>query len=121
MTTYIAGPMTGYPDFNYPAFLAAATELRAQGIRVLSPTEHTGDEPPAAYDAERPYAYYLRRSLAMLLDCDSIVLLPGWENSAGARLEKQIAEALGMPISVWNAAYEALPVDPPTHNLDAEA
>lgn len=98
MTTYIAGPMTGYPEFNYPAFKAAADALRAEGNKVASPTEHTDDEPPAGYNAERPYAYYLRCSLRMLLECEEIVLLPGWEASVGACLERKIAEALGMPI-----------------------
>lgn len=103
MTTYIAGPMTGYPEFNYPAFKAAAEELRARGFTVLSPTEHTNDDPPDSYTDERPYGYYLRCSLRLLLDCDEIVLLPGWEDSRGATLEREVAAALGMPITHWAA------------------
>lgn len=102
MTTYIAGPMTGIPEFNYPAFKAAAAVLRARGVEVLSPTEHTGDVPPDDYTHEKPYGYYLRRSLRMLLDCDAAVFLPGWEMSRGARLEREIAVALDMPISEWS-------------------
>ena len=30
---YISGPMTGLPEFNYPAFFAKAAELRAEGRR----------------------------------------------------------------------------------------
>lgn len=93
MTTYIAGPMSGLPEFNYPAFTAAAAALRAQGTSVVSPTElHDGD-------TGRPYDFYLRLGLRALLDCDEMVLLPGWENSRGARLERQIAQALGMHIT----------------------
>lgn len=100
--TYIAGPMSGYPEFNYPAFKAAAAELRAQGKAVRSPTEISQDVAPAEYTDEKPYDYYLRRSLLMLLlDCDEIVMLPGWEQSRGARIEHAVAEALGMPIHEW--------------------
>lgn len=78
MTTYIAGPMSGLPEFNYPAFNEVAAELRSQGVEVLNPTEHTDDgKPPAAYDAVRTYGWYLRRSLLMLLECDAVVMLPG--------------------------------------------
>lgn len=101
MTTYIAGPMTGYPEFNYPAFKAAAAVLRSQGVDVLSPTEHTGDVAPDDYTDERPYGYYLRRSLRMLLDCDAVVLLPGWETSRGARIECEVAKLLGMTVTNW--------------------
>ena len=31
---YIAGPMTGYPELNFPAFHAAANSLRAQGYHL---------------------------------------------------------------------------------------
>lgn len=104
MTTYIAGPMTGLPDFNYPAFQAAAEQLRAAGVDVKSPTEVSNDQAPDNYTAEKPYGYYLRRSLRMLLDCDEMVLLPGWEYSRGATLEREIAEMLGMTITHWAAA-----------------
>jgi hypothetical protein len=95
--TYIAGPMSNLPEFNYPAFNAAAAELRARGYTVVSPTElHDGD-------TSRPYDFYLRLGLRALLDCDEIVLLPGWEDSPGACLEREIAQALGMAITHWAA------------------
>lgn len=93
MPIYIAGPMTGIPDFNYPAFDAVAAELRSQGAEVVCPTElHDGD-------TGRGYEFYLRLGLKALLDCDEVVLLPGWGDSAGARLEAQIAVALGMDVN----------------------
>lgn len=98
MTIYIAGPMTGYPEFNYPKFKAVAAELRAGGLDVRSPAD---DEPPNAYTTDQPYGFYLRRSLRILLDCDEIVLLPGWQDSLGARIEHDIAQALGMTITEW--------------------
>lgn len=95
---YIAGPMTGIPNFNYPAFIEASKILRCHGFDVLSPTEHTADEPPESYTAEHPYPYYLRRSLQMMLGCDVIVMLPQWFMSRGAVLENHIAKELDMPV-----------------------
>ncbi|WP_259331943.1 DUF4406 domain-containing protein [Pseudomonas sp. GW101-3H06] len=56
---YVAGPMTGLMDFNYPAFNAAADQLRALGYEVENPADH-GIVPGAewadymAYDLTRP-------------------------------------------------------------------
>ena len=91
--TYLAGPMSGIPEHNYPAFRAAAKALRDKGYRILSPHEET---PCPDHDHPMPYAYYIRRDLlALLTRCDSIALLPGWENSSGAQLEYAVAEKCG--------------------------
>lgn len=89
---YIAGPMTGYPEFNYPSFLDKAAELRSSGKSVISPAEIHPAEPLMPVD------WYLRRDLAVLVMCSHIVLLPGWKNSKGAQLEHHVATALGMKI-----------------------
>jgi hypothetical protein len=95
VTTYIAGPMTALPDLNYPAFDAAAAELRAEGVDVLNPAEQTAGP-------DQPWEHYMRLGLASLLRCDSIVLLPGWTNSKGAKLEYHVACSLGMRVSEWS-------------------
>jgi hypothetical protein len=99
---YIAGPMTGIPDHNYPAFAYAATVLRAQGRDVSSPHEIDGGSV-----GSQTWEWYMRRALQMLLDCDEIVLLPGWEQSKGARFERELAEVLGMPVSEWAGSSAA--------------
>lgn len=89
---YIAGPMTGYPEHNYPAFAAASERLRELGYEVVSPAEiNAGLEMDG-------WAACMRRDLVQLTTCDTMYMLPGWENSRGARLEWQIAEALGMSV-----------------------
>jgi hypothetical protein len=95
MKVYIAGPMTGIEDYNFPAFNAAADSWRAVGWDVINPAELDGE------DTSHPWDFYLRRDLKLLVDCDAIAQLPGWENSKGARLETHVAEALGL--SVYDA------------------
>lgn len=105
MTTFISGPMTGYEDFNYPAFHEVARKLAERGELFYSPAHH----PVMGYELEPPepeeamsWEYYMRESLKMLLECDSILMLPGWEDSRGSSIEREIADVLKMPITYWN-------------------
>jgi hypothetical protein len=88
---YVAGPMTGLKDFNYPAFNAAADALRAQGYQVENPADH-------GIVAGAEWADYMAYDLTRLGLCGMIALLPGWDLSQGARLEVMIAEHLGMRV-----------------------
>ena len=92
-TVYLSGPMTGLPEFNYPAFHNAAQRWREAGWTVLSPAELDIQEGEALTWAE-----YLRRDLRLLLDCDAIAMLPGWEDSKGAALERHVAATLGLAV-----------------------
>lgn len=96
---YIAGPMSGYDNFNYPAFHKAADELRELGCSVESPAEYEGRPlmPPTKEDA-KPHSYYMREALEKLMQCDAILMLKGWKKSEGACLELSIAQALDMAI-----------------------
>jgi len=87
---YIAGPMTGLPEFNFPAFFRVAEIVRQQGHEAINPAEAA---PP-----DMPWAWYMRRALRLLLDADEVWMLPGWEHSPGARMEFHVASGLGMPI-----------------------
>ena len=102
MRLYVAGPMTGYPEFNYPAFRAAERELREAGFEVLCPVDSEQHNPtpgkPQAWD------WYMRHALRMVLDADGIALLPGWEDSRGATLEHHIGQSLGLEcrsVEIW--------------------
>ena len=91
MKIYIAGPMTGYPEHNYPAFHQAATMLTILG--------HDVESPAAGGQVEGwEWPDYMRRGLHQLLTCDTIALLPGWQNSRGATIEHQLATDLGMTV-----------------------
>lgn len=103
---YISGPMSNMPAFNVPAFHAAAALLRAQGLEVVNPAEM--DESDAA---PKEWADYLRRDIKQMMECDGIAMLPGWEDSRGARLESHIAHALG---------FEVIYIEPTKHPVPAK-
>jgi hypothetical protein len=87
---YVAGPMSGYPAYNYPAFESAAAQLRRMGYAVLSPTENKPDNPT--------WDNYMRASIAQVIAADGIAVLDNWQMSAGAALEVHIAHALRVPV-----------------------
>lgn len=111
MKLYLAGPMRGIPNFNFPAFDYAAERLRANGFEVFSPAERdraaygseiehnpTGDEQKVTNPA-------CTINDCMSADCewicrnaDGIALLPGWEKSSGANAELALARALGLSV-----------------------
>lgn len=112
MAIYIAGPMRGVHDYNYPRFNEEARRLRKAGHEVVNPAEN--------FDGRQdlPRHKYLARGVQdLILNCDSIGVLPGWELSEGARLEVQIALSLGYPIYGLYALREhedMWPVSPDT-------
>jgi len=110
MKIYLAGPMRGLPEFNFPAFYAAAANLRAEGHEVFCPAEKDnerhgtdiskgnadGDEAKATLE----HGFNLREALHLdlryiCLEADAIAMLPGWQNSKGATAEHATAVALG--------------------------
>lgn len=110
MKIYLAGPMSGIPEFNFPAFMSAAEKLRVEGHSVFNPAEKdnerhgadiskgnaTGDQTLAAQE----HGFSLREALSadtkyICEEADAIALLPGWENSKGAFAEWALSRALG--------------------------
>lgn len=93
IVVYVSGPMTGYPEHNYPAFHAASLMLRGQGYEVVNPAENFDGR----MDLE-PETYLRRDFTQMATECNAIYLLEGWKNSTGARAEYAIARALSFKI-----------------------
>ena len=85
---YISGPMTGYPEFNYPTFREAEERLQDK-FEVVS---------PAHIVKQKHYKDYLREALRLLIMCDAIYMLKKWEQSTGASLEYKVALALEMKV-----------------------
>ena len=104
MKLYIAGPMRGYVDYNFPAFHAMAKKLRDAGHEVVSPAEMdeaaygTQDGIDAAAKKKNALREFMARDLPALLACDGVVLLDGWNNSQGAAIESFVAAMTGIPL-----------------------
>ena len=97
---YLAGPMTGHVDYNYPAFHRAAAYYRAMGIDIVSPAELHGD------DFGKTWGEYLAVDLAALDTCGTIILLPGWNNSRGAKVELCRAIERGLDVKLCASIME---------------
>lgn len=98
---YLSGPMTGIPEWNFPAFEDAAARLRDVGFSVVSPHESPHVE---GFDtASDGHGFDLRAALewdvAQVLAADAVVVLPGWENSSGCLIEVMAAEAAGLTVA----------------------
>lgn len=92
-TLYVAGPMSGYPESNYPEFNRASARLRAAGFEVVNPAE---------IHLERcHYVDLIREDLREMLDCHGVATLDNWWESPGARNEVSCAGLLRMPVRPW--------------------
>jgi Domain of unknown function (DUF4406) len=111
---YLAGPMSGLPQFNFPAFFDAAIKLRAQGFEVVSPAEidneedkgaalssTDGDNRNLATMNNKTWGDFLARDVKLLADTgiQGIVFLPNWMKSKGAKLEAFVGLLQGF--SFW--------------------
>lgn len=99
---YLAGPMTGLPDYNFPAFMKAAAYLRSQGAIVFNPAENDLLRYGADFlqHAERfdPRKTFGDDTRWICEYADAIALLPGWENSTGVKAELALAKALHLAV-----------------------
>ncbi|WP_447868677.1 DUF4406 domain-containing protein [Rahnella aceris] len=89
MKVYIAGPMTGLPHFNRPAFNQAALNLSFEKHIPLN---------PAILPDGLTEADYMAVGITMLQRADAIFLLSDWQFSAGARAEHALALKLGLEV-----------------------
>jgi hypothetical protein len=92
---YISGPMSGLPEMNYPAFMAAEAKLQAMGYTVVNPARIGADviaaNPNATWDD------FMAADLIALRACQAIHFLDGWTNSRGAKIEAKLAMDLRLP------------------------
>ena len=97
MKIYISGPISHDP-YHEEAFTKAGQYLVHLGYEVINPVDildRDFDGPDR--DVQR-WNYFMREAIKMLLECDQIYMLEGWEDSRGAKLEQKIALDLAMPM-----------------------
>jgi hypothetical protein len=87
---YLSGPMSNVENFNHALFNKVAAEFRHVGFEVCSPSEFFDG------DTTRDRSEYMREAFKYLLEADTVVILPGWEDSKGARIEIMVAQELGL-------------------------
>jgi len=113
MKYYLAGPMTGYKKFNFPLFTRVTTGLRAIGYDITSPVvtdepdmqEIAWKSPDGKHDEKfkETWGEVLAKDVLLIADeMESIIVLPNWNKSKGARLEVFVAVLCGYPIYTVN-------------------
>lgn len=92
MKVYISGRITGTCDYMQ-RFCQAEKLLRVKGYEVVNPAKENAKLPEGT-----SWSDYMRASIKMLCECDSLYLMKGWITSKGACLERYIAYRLGMDV-----------------------
>lgn len=102
---YIAGPMSGIPEFNFPAFYTAEYMLKREGWKVFNPANKdaekeldqvafaTGDHVKAnstGFNFKEAYLW----DVTKVIEADAIYMLKGWQYSPGAVGEHAVAVAM---------------------------
>ena len=91
MKLYISGPMTGYENFNYPAFHEAKKQLEEKGFEVISPADM-----PIREDWD--WIDYILLDIDAVFQVDGVATLLGCGKSQGSRIECAIAKNRGVPV-----------------------
>lgn len=89
---YISGPIAGYElDERKLAFLKVQHMLEELGYQAVNPFNN-------GIPDEAHWREHMRADIRMLVDCDSIYMMPGWELSKGCKLELDVASSCGIQV-----------------------
>lgn len=92
MRIYISGQISGLPlDEVKAKFQDAENRIVEHGDEAVNPLKNGIPDNEA-------WEVHMAADIVLLLHCDAIYMLPGWESSKGATLEKNIAERTGKKI-----------------------
>ena len=96
MKIYISGPISNDP-YHADAFNKASDYLNYLGYDVVNPLDIKAKNFTGPDREIKHWDYCMRKAVKLLMDCDQIYMLEGWEDSRGAALEQKIALELAMP------------------------
>ena len=100
---YVSGPVSNRAfEDTKQHFRRIAAELRSSGLTPVDPTLIEQSSSPEE-NALKGWEDFMREGIKLLMDCDAIYMLEGYEHSRGAKLEWQLADKLGMHI--WYEKY----------------
>lgn len=116
---YLAGCMSGIPQFNFPAFYAATEALRAAGYGIVSPAELDDQEDKGlalksatGAPGDHPtktWGDFLARDVKIVADqVQGVIFLPNWQLSRGAKLEAFVALLCKHKFGVYTAGSNPL-------------
>ncbi len=94
MKLYVCGPITGIDNYK-ENFKEAQNILMQAGYDVVNPCDLNS--------ISASWEECMKKDIPAMLECDGIALLPGWENSKGAKLELHIAQSICLPIKAIRA------------------
>ncbi len=89
---YISGPISGYDYLERKKlFLEVQQALEKKGHEVFNPMFNGLQKDATTYE-------HMRADFQMLLQCDTILLLPKWNHSAGCTQEFNMAVSIGCDV-----------------------
>ena len=89
---YISGAISGHDiEDRKCAFKKCAESFKRKGFKSVSFLDN-GLSQDASYEA------HMRADIALMLTCDSVYMMEGWQNSRGAKMEHDVAEICGLEI-----------------------
>lgn len=118
---YLAGPMGGVADWNFPAFDEAEKRWMDAGYVVTTPASvarATGVKLGDVVD-DATIRLTIQVDLVYLFNSDAIALLEGWEKSKGVAIELAVAQFLDIPIKCAKTMQDLVLMHTPWRALDA--
>ena len=106
---YLAGPMSAYSNYNFPLFDRVTEKLLATGhCEVFSPADHARERlgplekiqkmgKEELIDAIKHYLFPAQIEW-ICRHADAVLMLPGWQQSEGCKIERAVAEYFKKPV-----------------------
>ena len=102
---YISGPISGVSlETAYNNFTNAEVQLLEEDYEPVNPFNN-------GLPSNATWEEHMRADLKLLLDCDAIYMLEGWEKSRGARIEYALAVDLKMDVQYQCRYSNGLNID----------